>query len=43
MQVSNAPRVVLHDLIHSDKPVSLMINNVNKDNELGVQYDESVA
>ena len=34
VQVSNGPRVVFHDLIHSDETVSLMINNVNEENEL---------
>lgn len=34
VQVSNGPRVVFHDLIHSDETVSLMINTVNEDNEL---------
>ena len=34
VQVSNGPRVVFHDLIHSDETVSLMINKVNEDNEL---------
>ena len=34
VQVSNVPRVVFHDLIHSDETVSLMINNVNEENEL---------
>ena len=34
VQVSNGPRVVFHDLIHSDETVSLMINNVNQENEL---------
>ena len=29
VQVSNGPRVVFHDLIHSDETVSLMINNVD--------------
>ena len=34
VQVSNGPRVVFHDLIHSDETVSLMINKVSEDNEL---------
>ena len=34
VQVSNGPRVVFHDLIHSDETVSLMINNVNEEDEL---------
>ena len=34
VQVSNGPRVVFHDLIHSDETVSLIINNVNEENEL---------
>ena len=34
VQVSTGPRVVFHDLIHSDETVSLMINKVNEDNEL---------
>ena len=34
VQVSNGPRVVFHDLIHSDETVSLIINIVNEENEL---------
>ena len=34
VQVSNGPRVVFHDLIHSDETVSLIINNVNEENKL---------
>ena len=34
VQVSNGPRVVFHDLIHSDETVSLMINKVDESNEL---------
>ena len=34
MQVSNGPRVVFHDLIHSDETVSLIINTIDQDNDL---------
>ena len=34
VQVSNGPRVVFHDLIHSDETVSLIINNIDQDNDL---------
>ena len=34
VQVSNGPRVVFHDLIHSDETVSLMVNTVDEDNDL---------
>ena len=34
VQVSNGPRVVFHDLIHSDETVSLMVNKVEDDNDL---------
>ena len=42
VQVSNGPRVVFHDLIHSDETVSLMINNVNEEDEL-TELGSSVA
>merc|ERR1712010_55164 len=32
--MGNGPRVVFYDLIHSDETVSLIINNVNEENEL---------
>ena len=34
VQVSNGPRVVFHDLIHSDETVSLIINTIDQDNDL---------
>ena len=34
VQVSNGPRVVFHDLIHSDETVSLMVNTVDENNDL---------
>ena len=34
VQVSNGPRVVFHDLIHSDETVSLMVNKVDEQNDL---------
>ena len=34
VQVSNGPRVVFHDLIHSDETVSLMVNKVDDDDDL---------
>lgn len=34
VQVSNGPRVVFHDLIHSDETVSLMVNKVDENNDL---------
>ena len=34
VQVSNGPRVVFHDLIHSDETVSLMVNKVEDNNDL---------
>ena len=34
VQVSNGPRVVFHDIIHSDETVSLIINTIDQDNDL---------
>jgi photosystem II oxygen-evolving enhancer protein 2 len=35
VQVSGGPQVVFHDLIHSDETLSLVVSEVNPDNDLG--------